>query len=50
VGSPEGVMGGERNEVHLVTADKVEDWPLLGKTEVARRLVSRMAEILSDKM
>jgi phosphopantothenoylcysteine decarboxylase/phosphopantothenate--cysteine ligase len=49
VGSPEGIMGGDRNEVHLVTADKVEDWPLIGKAEVARRLVTRMAEMLSGK-
>lgn len=33
------VMGGERNRVHLVTEDGVEDWPEASKTEVARRLV-----------
>ncbi len=47
VGSAEGVMGGERNTVHLVTKDGVEDWPSLGKAEVARRLASRMGEMLS---
>ena len=42
--SPEtGIMGGERNRVHLVTADGVEDWPDLAKSEVARRLVARIA-------
>jgi phosphopantothenoylcysteine decarboxylase/phosphopantothenate--cysteine ligase len=42
--SPEGgVMGGEKNTVHLVTGDDVEDWPELGKDEVARRLVERIA-------
>jgi phosphopantothenoylcysteine decarboxylase/phosphopantothenate--cysteine ligase len=43
--SPEtGVMGGERNTVHLVSADGVETWPTLDKAEVARRLVTRLAE------
>ena len=41
-----GVMGGERNRVHLVTADGVEDWPEASKDEVARRLVARVAERL----
>jgi phosphopantothenoylcysteine decarboxylase/phosphopantothenate--cysteine ligase len=38
-----GVMGGEDNTVHLVTADRVETWPTLGKDEVARRLIARLA-------
>ena len=42
--SPEtGIMGGDRNSVHLVTADGVESWPDLDKTEVAKRLVERVA-------
>ena len=49
VGGPEGVMGGERNTVHLVTKDGVEDWPSLGKSEVARRLAARMGEMLATK-
>jgi phosphopantothenoylcysteine decarboxylase / phosphopantothenate---cysteine ligase len=45
--SPEGgVMGGERNTVHLVSADGVETWPTLPKDEVARRLVARLAQML----
>ncbi len=40
-----GVMGGDDNTVHLVTADKVETWPTLDKDEVARRLVARLAEM-----
>ncbi|MBK1661141.1 bifunctional phosphopantothenoylcysteine decarboxylase/phosphopantothenate--cysteine ligase CoaBC [Paracraurococcus ruber] len=39
-----GVMGGERNTVHLVTAEGVEDWPELPKAEVAERLSRRIAE------
>jgi phosphopantothenoylcysteine decarboxylase/phosphopantothenate--cysteine ligase len=38
-----GVMGGERNRVHLVTAEGVEDWPEATKHEVARRLIERIA-------
>ena len=46
VGGEAGVMGGERNTVHLVTRDGVEDWPTLDKTEVAHRLVERLAALL----
>jgi len=42
--SPEtGIMGGERNRVHLVTAGGVESWPDMSKAEVAERLVERVA-------
>ena len=37
------VMGSERNRVHLVTGAGVEDWPEMGKDEVARRLVERIS-------
>jgi phosphopantothenoylcysteine decarboxylase/phosphopantothenate--cysteine ligase len=43
-----GIMGGDRNTVHLVTADEVEAWPDLHKAEVARRLVVRAAQWLAD--
>jgi phosphopantothenoylcysteine decarboxylase/phosphopantothenate--cysteine ligase len=38
-----GVMGGDANTVHLVTADAVESWPTQSKEEVARNLVARIA-------
>ncbi|CUA93400.1 bifunctional phosphopantothenoylcysteine decarboxylase/phosphopantothenate--cysteine ligase CoaBC [Pannonibacter indicus] len=41
-----GVMGGDANTVRIVTHDGIEDWPTLGKTEVARRLVARIAAAL----
>ena len=41
------VMGGQRNRVHLITADGVEDWPEASKDEVARRLIARIAEALT---
>jgi phosphopantothenoylcysteine decarboxylase/phosphopantothenate--cysteine ligase len=41
-----GIMGGDRNRVHLVTAEAVEDWPEMTKPEVARRLMERVAVAL----
>ncbi len=47
--SPEtGIMGGDRNTVHLITAQGVESWPELDKAQVARRLVARAAEWLAE--
>jgi phosphopantothenoylcysteine decarboxylase/phosphopantothenate--cysteine ligase len=43
-----GVMGGDNNTIHLVTASDVEHWPTLGKDEVARRLVDRIAQSLAE--
>jgi len=42
-----GIMGGDRNKVHLITAEGVESWPELDKDEVARRLMERAAERLA---
>ena len=41
-----GVMGGDSNTVHLVTAQGVESWPSQSKDEVARGLVERIATTL----
>jgi phosphopantothenoylcysteine decarboxylase/phosphopantothenate--cysteine ligase len=41
-----GVMGGDRNKIHLVSADGFEDWPEQSKDEVARMLVARIAAAL----
>jgi len=38
-----GIMGGDENAIHLITAAGVEDWPRLKKDEVARRLAERVA-------
>ena len=43
-----GVMGGDRNTVHIVSAEGVEDWPELGKDEVAERLMARVAVHLAS--
>ena len=42
-----GIMGGDRNTVHLVTADGVESWPDEAKDDVAVQLVARIATALA---
>jgi phosphopantothenoylcysteine decarboxylase/phosphopantothenate--cysteine ligase len=42
-----GAMGGLENEVHLITADGVEDWPRMPKEAVAERLAARIAVALA---
>jgi len=42
-----GIMGGDANEVHLVTEAGAEHWPLLPKAEVAARLAARIAAALA---
>jgi len=44
-----GIMGGDRNTVHVVTADGVDSWPDLDKVEVARRLIERVGRALKDR-
>jgi phosphopantothenoylcysteine decarboxylase/phosphopantothenate--cysteine ligase len=41
------IMGGDVNEVLLVTAAGTERWPRASKTEVAKRLAARMVEALA---
>jgi phosphopantothenoylcysteine decarboxylase/phosphopantothenate--cysteine ligase len=38
-----GIMGGDKNTVHLITASTAEAWPELAKNEVAARLADRIA-------
>jgi len=48
--SPEtGIMGGDSNTIHLITATDVEDWPPLSKDAVARRLIARIATALQGQ-
>jgi phosphopantothenoylcysteine decarboxylase / phosphopantothenate---cysteine ligase len=44
-----GVMGGERNIVHLIDANGVETLPEMSKAEVARALITRFATRLNLK-
>jgi phosphopantothenoylcysteine decarboxylase/phosphopantothenate--cysteine ligase len=48
VSAESGVMGGDRNTVHLVTAHGVESWPPQSKEAVARALVARIAASLGS--
>jgi phosphopantothenoylcysteine decarboxylase/phosphopantothenate--cysteine ligase len=51
-----GVMGGDRNTVHLLTRNgngadiNVESWPVMTKEEVASALVARIAESLTSNI
>ena len=43
-----GTFGGERNTVHLITEAGTEDWPPLGKGDVAMRLAGRISLHLAE--
>lgn len=44
-----GVMGGDANQVYIVSADGVESWPLQSKAAVARQLVQTCAKLLEGQ-
>jgi len=44
-----GIMGGDKNTVHLITANTTEDWPEMDKKDVGLRLTARIAETLKGK-
>ena len=46
--SPEtGIMGGDRNTVHVITETSVESWPDMTKDKVAEKLVAKAAATLN---
>jgi phosphopantothenoylcysteine decarboxylase/phosphopantothenate--cysteine ligase len=47
VSAEKGVMGGNNNQVHLVTAKGVEAWPWMHKETVAEALMRRIADHLN---
>jgi phosphopantothenoylcysteine decarboxylase/phosphopantothenate--cysteine ligase len=47
VSADTGVMGGDRNTVHLVTLQGVESWPPQSKKQVAQALVARIGDALA---
>jgi phosphopantothenoylcysteine decarboxylase / phosphopantothenate---cysteine ligase len=49
VSAESGVMGGDLNRIHLVTARGVEEWPTQSKEEVARTLIARIVATLETK-
>ena len=47
--SPEtGIMGGDNNLIHIVSAGGVESWPDMDKGTVATRLMDRIAQTLNE--
>jgi phosphopantothenoylcysteine decarboxylase/phosphopantothenate--cysteine ligase len=49
VSAETGVMGGDRNTVHLITADGVDSWPQMSKDGVAEQLMARIADTLGGR-
>ena len=49
VSAASGVMGGDCNTVHLITATGVESWPPQSKEAVARALIERIAHALAGQ-
>ncbi|MCH8683910.1 bifunctional phosphopantothenoylcysteine decarboxylase/phosphopantothenate--cysteine ligase CoaBC [Pedomonas mirosovicensis] len=43
-----GVMGGDRNAVHIITPTQVESWPEAAKADVATLLAERIAHALAQ--
>lgn len=46
---PGGVMGGDRNSVVIVSQDGHDEWPEMGKDDVAERLAQLIADRLGPK-
>jgi phosphopantothenoylcysteine decarboxylase / phosphopantothenate---cysteine ligase len=47
VSAATGIMGGPENEVVLVTDSGAEPWPRMAKSQVARQLAARIAQVLA---
>ncbi len=46
VSTENGIFGGDRNRVHLVSATEVENWPDMSKADVAIRLLNHIVKLL----
>jgi phosphopantothenoylcysteine decarboxylase/phosphopantothenate--cysteine ligase len=44
-----GIMGGEKNLVHIITANGEEAWPEMSKIDVAKRLAARIADAVGKR-
>jgi phosphopantothenoylcysteine decarboxylase/phosphopantothenate--cysteine ligase len=49
VGPGTGVLGGDENTVHLITAEGVENWPTMAKGAVAAALAERIADYFGSE-
>lgn len=43
------VMGGDANQILLITRENAEPWPLMSKAEVAQKLTQRIGEAFASK-
>jgi len=43
------VMGADRNQIHLITAETQESWPEMSKTDAARRLVQHIVRHFQER-
>lgn len=50
VSSGSGTFSSDSNTVHLITADGVEDWPMMRKRAVAERLAERIAKFVERNL
>ena len=46
VSDSSGVMGGDENKITIFTKKKKEDWPLMSKNSVARKLAAKICDAL----
>ena len=42
-------MGGDKNRVHIITANGEEAWPEMSKIDVAKRLAARIADAVGKR-
>jgi phosphopantothenoylcysteine decarboxylase / phosphopantothenate---cysteine ligase len=49
IGGAQGVMGGDRNRVRIVSRDGVEEWPELSKQQTAEKIAQLVASRLAGK-
>ncbi|MBI3701308.1 MAG: bifunctional phosphopantothenoylcysteine decarboxylase/phosphopantothenate--cysteine ligase CoaBC [Afipia sp.] len=49
VSAASGVMGGDRNTVHIITSGRTDSWPVMTKDQVADALVNRIADTVGKK-
>ncbi|MBO6504268.1 MAG: bifunctional phosphopantothenoylcysteine decarboxylase/phosphopantothenate--cysteine ligase CoaBC [Kordiimonadaceae bacterium] len=48
VSAATGIMGGDSNQVHIISDKGVESWPTMGKDDVAKALAKTIAAVLTD--
>ncbi len=47
--SKPGVMGGERNQIHILDAKGTESWPEMDKRQLAQKLAAKIARFLNGE-